>query len=93
MLKRRKIQIGQLPQNILCTIINIGQYNCIKQTASSDNIVSNIPYKMHMFMFSLDPTLGFMQFLELLNFLEYRMGVEHEGGRNAGDRRSIFDVI
>ena len=37
------------------------QYNCIKQTPSSEfkvlspDMVSNIPYKMHMLIFSWDP--------------------------------------
>ena len=34
-------------------------------------------------MLSWDPALGFMQCLEILKFLEYLLGVEHEGGRNA----------
>ena len=37
--------------------------------------------------------LGFMQYLEHLLFLEYLLGVEHERGRNANGRRSIFDVM
>ena len=44
------------------------------------------PYEMHMFVFSWDPALGFMQYLEHLKFLEYLLGVEHEGGRNENDR-------
>ena len=79
-------------------MINIGQYNYIKQTASSEFKVmshvrvSNIPFKMHMFMLSWDPTFGFMQCLGHFNFLEYLLGVEHEGGRNADGRRPMFDV-
>ena len=65
-------------------------------TASSEFLflsrdrVSNIPYKMHVFVFSWDAALAFMQYLEHLKFLEYILGVEHEGGRNADGRRSIF---
>ena len=59
----------------------------------SRDSVSNIPFKMHMFVFSRDLTLGFMQHLEHLKFLEYMylLGVEH--GRNADGRSLIFDVI
>ena len=32
-----------------------------------------------MHMFSLDPTLGFIQFLEHPKFLEYRIGVNMKG--------------
>ena len=80
-------------------MIKIGQYNCTIQTASSEfNVLShdrvfNIPFKMHMFMLSWDPTIGFLQCLGHLKFLEYLLGVEHEGGRNADGRKSIFDVI
>ena len=34
-------------------------------------------------------SLGSMQYLEL----EYLLGIEHEGDRNADGRRSNFDVI
>ena len=34
---------------------------------------------MHMFVFSWDPTLSFMQYLEHLKFLVYLIGAEHEG--------------
>ena len=77
----------------------IGQYNCLKQTPSSKFVflshdkVSNIAYKMHMFVLSGDTTLGFMQYLEHLKFLEYLQGVEHEGDNNANDTRSVFNVI
>ena len=60
----------------------IGQYNCLKQTPSSKFVflshdkVSNIAYKMHMFVLSGDTTLGFMQYLEHLKFLEYLQGVK-----------------
>ena len=80
-------------------MIKIGQYNCIKQTASSEfyflsrDRISNSPYKMHMSVFSWDPTLRVKQYLEHLMFLEYILGVEHEGGKNADGRRSNFDVI
>ena len=79
-------------------MIKIGQYNYIKQMASSEfkvmsrDRMSNIPFKMHMFMLSWDPTFGFMQCLDHLKFLEYLLGVEHEGVRNADGRRPIFDV-
>ena len=42
---------------------------------------------------ALDPTLGFIQCFELLKFLEYPLGVEHERGRIADDIRSMFDAI
>ena len=42
---------------------------------------------------TLDPTFGFMHYLEHLKFLEYFMWVENETGRNANCRRSNFDVI
>ena len=79
-------------------MINFGQYNCIKLTASSEfkvmsrDRVFNIPFKMHMFILSCDHSLSFMQCLDHLKFLEYVLGVSHEGGRNADDRRPIFDV-
>ena len=41
---------------------------------------------MHMLMLSWDPTLGFMQYLTHLKFLEYLLGVEHEVGRMAEDQ-------
>ena len=76
-----------------------GQYNCIlNQTASSEfkvisrDRVSNIHFKMHMFMLLWDLTLGFMQCLDHLKFLENLLGVEHEGHMNADCRRPIFDV-
>ena len=77
----------------------IEQYNYIKQTTSSAfkvlsrDRVSSIPFKMQMLMLSWDPSLGFMQYLEHLKFLEYLLGVEYKGGRNGDGRRSIFDVI
>ena len=80
-------------------MIKIGQYNCIKQTASfafkvmPRDSVSNIPFKLHMFMLSWDLTLGFMQYLEHLKLLDYLLGDEHEGGRSADGRIYIFDVI
>ena len=70
-----------------------GQYNCIKQTASyefkvlSPDRVSNIPFNMHVFMLSWDPTLGFMQYQEHFKLLIYILRVEHELGRNADCRR------
>ena len=75
------------------------QYSRIKQTASSEfkvmslDRVSNIPFKMHMFISSWEPTIGFMQCLDHLKFLEYLLGDEHEGGRNENGRKPIFDVI
>ena len=36
---------------------------------------------------ALDPTLDSIQYLEHLKFLEYLLGVAHERGRNADDRR------
>ena len=75
-------------------MIKIGQYDCIKQTASSDFLflsrdrVSNIPYKMHMVVFSWYPALSFMQYLEHLEFLGYLLEVEHES--NADGRISIL---
>ena len=75
---------------------NIGQYNCIKQTARSESYflsrVSNIPYKMHMLVFSWEPIFGFMQYLEPFVFLEYLLWVENEGCRNE-NVRSFFDAI
>ena len=79
-------------------MIKIGQYNCIKQPASSEfevmshDRMSNISFKMHMFMLSWDPTFGFMQCLDHFKFLEYLLGVEHEGDRNADGGKPIFDV-
>ena len=79
-------------------MIKIEQYNCITQTASSAfkvmsrDRVSDITFKIHMFMLPWDPTPGFMQYLGHLKFLEYLLGVEY-GGRNADDRRSIFDIF
>ena len=52
----------------------------------------NILFKMHMFMLSWDATLGLMQFLKHLKFLEYLFGIEHEGGRDADGKRSILIV-
>ena len=54
--------------------------------------VSNIPYKMHMFVFSWDHTLRFRKcmYLEHFKFLEYLLGVEYEGGRDADGRGSIL---
>ena len=80
-------------------MIKIEQYNCITQTVSSAfkvmsrDRVSDITFKIHMFMLSWDTTLGFMQYLGHLKFLEYLLGVEYEGGRNADGQRSIFDVF
>ena len=81
---------GPVAQNYFMNHEKIGQYNnymYIKQTAASSDFlflsrdrVSNIYYKMHMFLFSWDPSLGFMQYLEHLKFLEYILGVEHEWG-------------
>ena len=77
-------------------MIKTGQYVCIIQTASpefkvlSRDRVSNIPFKMHMFILSWDPTLGFMHCQDQLNFLEYPLRVEHDGGRNADGRRTIL---
>ena len=77
-------------------MIKIGQYNCIIQTASikvnvfSRDMVSNIPFLIKRFMLFWDPTLGFMQCQDLLKFLEYLLGVEHDGDRNANGRRSII---
>ena len=96
-----KNQIGQLPQIILCTMINTGQYNCRKQTESSEDKVlsrdrkANIPLKMHMFMFMLSwpPSLGYIQCMDHLKFMAYPLRLEHEGGRNADGRRSTFDFI
>ena len=65
-LNGEKNQIDQLPQNISRTMIKIEHYNCITQTASSAfkvmsrDRVSDITFKIHMFMLSWDPTLGFM---------------------------------
>ena len=42
---------------------------------------------------ALDPTFGFTQYLDHLQFLEYLLGVEHERGKNTDGRRSVFDVI
>ena len=42
---------------------------------------------------ALDPTLSLMRYLNHLKFLEYLLGVIHEGDRNADGRRSMFDVI
>ena len=58
----------------------------------SRDMVSNIPFKMYIFMLSWDPTLGFMQCFDHLKFLEYLLGAEHDGDRNADGRRPIFDV-
>ena len=58
----------------------------------SHDKVSSFPYKMHVIMFAWDLTLVVMQYLEYLKFLQYLLGVEHEGGRNANGRRSILDV-
>ena len=44
-------------------------------------------------MFSWDATPGFMQYQERRKFLEYVLGVLHEGVRNADDKGSNFDVI
>ena len=58
-------------------MIIIGQYNFIKQTARSDfkvlprDRVPNDHFKMHLFMLSCVPTLGIMQYLDHLYFLEY----------------------
>ena len=66
-------------------MIKIGQYNCIKQTASSAlkvlsrDRVPNIPFKMYIIMWSWDPTLGSMQYLEYLKLLEYLLGVNGKG--------------
>ena len=40
---------------------------------ASHRLVDYIPFKLHKFMLSLDPTLGSMQFLGHLKFLEYIM--------------------
>ena len=62
---------------MLCTMIKIGQYNCIKRTVSSEfkalsrDSVSIIRYKMQMLMYSLDPTLDFMSYLEHHKVLKY----------------------
>ena len=66
-------------------MIKIGQYDCIKETAGSEfnilprDMASNIPYKIHMFIFPWAPSLGFIEYLEHLKFLEYLPGGEHEG--------------
>ena len=39
---------------------------------------------------ALDPTHGFMLYLKHLQFLEYRLGFEHERGRNTDGRRAIL---
>ena len=69
-----------------------GQYNYIKQTASSEVkschviVTFNIPFKMHMFMLSRDPTLGFMQCVDHLKLLKYFLRI----GRNADGRIPIL---
>ena len=45
--------------------------------------MSNIPFKIHMFVFSWDLYLSVMQYLEHIKLLEYLMGVKHEVGSNA----------
>ena len=42
---------------------------------------------------ALNPTLGFIQYLEHIKYLEYLIEVALERGRNADGRISIFDVI
>ena len=81
----KKIKLASCPKLFYGTIIKIGQYNCIKQTASSEfkvmscDRVSNIPFKMHMFLLSWDPTLGFMHCLDQHKFLEYPWGLNMKG--------------
>ena len=52
----------------------------------------SFPYKMHVVVFALGPTLGSMQYLDHLKFREYLLGVEREEGRHADGRSSFFDV-
>ena len=74
----------------------IGQFNCIKQTSCSEikvtsrDSVSIFLFKMRMFLLSWNPTIGFMQCLDQLKFLEYLLEVEHEGGRNADGKEQFL---
>ena len=89
-----KYEIVQLPQKI-----TIEQYYCIKETASSEfkvlsrDRVSNIPYKMRADVHVFLGLYSWFQYLEHRKFLEYVLGVLHEGVRNADDKGSNFDVI